>query len=93
MGLNLNYKMTPHMQFTIDGSIERNRYPRETTSGGLTKKRRDYIFDSGARLKWKPIRYLTFAVGYGLRERASNFDNTFDYIVHSFDASASYELS
>lgn len=92
LGLEFDYRLTPRVHLNVDGSIARSHYPRETTSGTLTKKRRDYLFESGARINWYPFRYLNVSTGYAFRERESNFDNTFDYVDHVVDTSVSYQL-
>ena len=92
LGLEFDYRLTPRVHLNVDGSVQRSHYPRETTSGTLTKKRRDYIFNSGARIKWYPVRHLNVSAGYSFRERESNFDNTFDYVDHVVDTSVSYQL-
>jgi len=89
VGLNLSYKVTAHISIVLDGAIENNAYPRETIERTLTKKRNDTLVTSGVKLKWRPTRYLTLSVGYGFRERVSNFDNLFDYVDHTLDTAAS----
>lgn len=89
VALNLSYKVTPRVTASLDGGVQNNAYPIETTEGTRTKKRNDTLFTAGAKLNWKPVRYLTLSGGYGFRERASNFDNTFDYMDHTVDSSVS----
>ncbi len=89
VALNLSYKVSSHITASIDGGIQNNAYPVETTEGTRTKKRNDMLFNASAKLNWKPARYLTFSLGYNFRERASNFDNLFDYVDHSVDSSVS----
>jgi len=93
IGFAYHYRLTRKISMTAESSIRRNAYPREQTEGTLTKKRRDYILETGAALKWNPIKNLIFALGYNLRERLSNFDNVFDYVAHVLDASVSYQFT
>lgn len=93
IGLGLSHRISEHIGLVLGGSFGTNRYPRETTEVGLTKKRRDYVYEGGAKVNWKPILDLIFSVGYNWRQRLSNFDNVFDYISHSVDASVSYKFS
>lgn len=93
VGTELNYRISRHVVFGVHSSVQQNSYPRETTEGTLTKKRRDYVLETGTQLKWKPFRHLTLSSGYGFRQRASNFDNTFDYINHTVDLSIAYQFA
>lgn len=87
VGLSLSYKVTSRINIILDSAIENNAYPSETREGTRTKKRNDTVVTSGVKLKWRPTRYLTLSVGYGFRERASNFDNLFDYVDNTLDTS------
>ncbi len=91
VGLTLSHKITSRIKVDLNGAFEHNAYPRETTEGGgaLTKKRKDIIMLGGAKVNWKPRRFLNLSVGYGFRQRDSNFDNIFDYVDHTLDTSAS----
>lgn len=87
VGLNLSYKITSRITITLDGALARNVYPRATTEGTRKKTRHDSIVTTGAKIRWEPTRFLTLSVGYGFRERASNFDNLFEYVDHTLDTS------
>lgn len=87
VGLNVSYKITSRITIILDGAIARNVYPRATTEGTRYKTRKDTLWTTGAKVNWKPVRFLTLSVGYGSRERDSNFDNLFEYIDHTLDTS------
>ena len=89
LGLGITYRMPYRTTFGISGSIQNNRYSRETTEGPDTKKRSDFIYAGGSSLSWSPIEYVSLAVGYGIRKRTTNFDDLFGYLAHSFDGSVS----
>lgn len=93
LGARFNYRLASRIVLEMDSSIQSNSYPRETTEGTRTKKRDDFISSAGAKIKWNPVRHLIFSVGYDFRERASNFDNLFDYVDHVLESSVSYKLS
>lgn len=92
LGLDFDYRLSPRVKLKLSGSAQQNDYPIETTTSGITKKRKDYIFAGGARMNWQPCRYLSFSAGYDFRQRDSNFDNVFDYVDHTVDTSVSYQL-
>ena len=89
LGLGITYRMPYRTSLGLNGSLQNNRYARETTEGRDTKKRSDWIYAGGASLSWSPIRYLSLGVGYGIRKRTTNFDDLFGYVAHSFDGSVS----
>ncbi len=93
IGFIYNYKLAPKMAISAESNIRHNAYPSEQTEGTLTKKRSDHILETGAMLKWRPVRNLILTLGYHLRERFSNFDNVFDYVSHVVDASISYQFT
>lgn|GEM_PF-3623649 len=92
VAVDLSYNMTSRITITLDGAIEKNAYPRETTEGTRTKKRNDTLSTAGAKINWRPARHLILSIGYGFRERASNFDNLFEYVDHALDTSVSYKF-
>ena len=92
LGLDVNHRLTPRISVAVGSSIQRNRYSRETTEGGLTKRRGDYILKAGAGFNWRLSRHFSVSVAYDMRRRFSNFDNTFDYVSNAVDASVSYKF-
>ena len=91
-GAELNYKISKHFVGKLSQTFQRNAYSKETREGRLTKKRVDYIYNTGVNIKWLPIQHLIIALGYAFRYRDGNFDNLFDYIDHVADSSIAYEF-
>ena len=92
-GLIYNYKISRRISFVSENNIRENAYPVETTERARTKKRKDIILETSAKLSWNPVANLVLSIGYGLRERFSNFDSTFDYLAHAVDTSVSYQFA
>jgi len=54
-----DYHVTPYIHTKFSGSFQANNYPRETTEGPDTKKRKDFFFRESLTLRSNKFRIMT----------------------------------
>jgi len=73
-----SHKFTKRFAGTLSGAFQLNSYPRETTEGSESKKRKDTLWSTGIRLNYEFRRWMSIELGYNHDARDSNL-GVFDY--------------
>jgi len=73
--IGLNYRHIFNRKWTgnVFGSYQADYYPNDSTEGGKTGKRRDYIDGFGLALRYDIQKWLSFDLTYQFQERNSTF--------------------
>lgn len=91
-GFGIDYQMAYKTKLETKVAYQNNRYPRETTEGIVTKKRRDHLVIADAKLTWTPYHFIQVAIGYVFQVRQSNFEKFFNYVDHVAEASSTLKF-
>jgi len=75
---NHSHEFTKSFSSTLSGAYQFNTYPKETTEGSETKKRRDTLWSAGVLFNYKLRKWVSFELGYRYEGRESNF-SVFDF--------------
>ena len=78
LGLNYAHKFNHKLTGNLFTSVQENLYPKESTVGGVTKKRKDKIYYFGCSLKYIIQKWLSLEGKYQFERRDSNF-SAFSY--------------
>ncbi|MFA4991642.1 MAG: outer membrane beta-barrel protein [Candidatus Omnitrophota bacterium] len=87
----LDHLFTPKLMGFLTGQFQTNSYPRETTEGAETKKRRDKYYSAGAGLRYYLQKWFTLTLKAEHIIRDSNFDIfEYDQNLITFSAKAMF---
>jgi hypothetical protein len=80
LGLNYSHKFYKILA-SLFGSAQYNTYPKDSTEGGITDKRRDWLYSGGCSCKYDVRKWLSLEAKYEYAKRDSYFSNL-DYSEH-----------
>jgi hypothetical protein len=73
-----SHEFTKRFSGALSGAYQLNRYPKETTEGNETGKRKDTLWSAGILLNYKFRKWVSLELGYRYEGRESNF-GVFDF--------------
>ena len=83
IGLKLDHQLMGKLFLVLGGSYQLNRYPDETTEGGVTARRKDHIWGGSTGLRYEIKDWMSLETGYEYKQRDSKFA-AFDYKDNKF---------
>jgi len=73
-----SHEFTKRFSGILNGAYQFNKYPKETTEGSESKKRKDTLWSAGILLNYKFRKWVSLELGYKYDARESNF-GVFDF--------------
>jgi len=73
-----SHNFTDRFSGSLSGAYQLNKYPKETTEGSETKRRKDNLWSAGILLNYKFRKWVSLELGYRYDGRESNF-GVFDF--------------
>lgn len=78
LSANYSHDFTDRLSGSLSSAYQFNKYPKETTEGSESKKRKDSLWSAGILLNYKFRKWVSLELGYKYDGRNSNF-GVFDF--------------
>ncbi|MFA5410664.1 MAG: outer membrane beta-barrel protein [Candidatus Omnitrophota bacterium] len=80
LGLNYSHRFYK-MLVSLFGAAQYNTYPKDSTEGGISAKRKDWLYSGGCSWRYDVRKWVSLEAKYEYSTRDSRFD-TLDYRQH-----------